>query len=137
MLFFLLLFLPLLVSSRPQDLNKSPTNYATLYPSHCAESTSTIDTHSASGFFIGAHYTDYTNYVTRTWTTIYPSPEPTSFPTTVKLTHISSATNENWATLSNGRVEHNFVTMVVVSFEYEKELKSRPVGLEGGCRRLG
>ncbi|KAK3989941.1 hypothetical protein QBC44DRAFT_76777, partial [Cladorrhinum sp. PSN332] len=88
-----------------------------------------------------APFTEYTNFVTRTWTTIYPSPAPTSFPTTVMLTHISSATNENWATLSNGKVEHNFVTMVVVSFSYERELKTRPAalavgGVEGGCRRV-
>ncbi|KAM7213284.1 hypothetical protein V8F06_011350 [Rhypophila decipiens] len=111
------------------------TDYDSLYNGRCAESTSAVDTYISNGV-MWAPYTDYTNYVSRTWTTIYPSPTPTSFPTKVLLTHISSATNDVWATLSFGSVVHSFVTMVVVSFEYEKEFRARPTGL-AVCRGVG
>lgn len=141
-LFFLSLpavFAEVVVVSQNQDLNSSsrtdPIDYDSLYKDRCAESTSTVDKTSVSRVQ-WAPYTEYTNFVSRTWTTIFPSPTPTSFPTTVKLTHISSATDETWATLSNGSVAHALVTMVVVSFEYETELKTRPTGL-AVCQRVG
>lgn len=141
---FFLFIIPLALAF-PQLLPPSPTksltNYKSIYSNYCAESTFAVDTYTSSRVQWAA-YTEYTNVVSRTWTTIYPSPTPTSFPTTVLLTHISSATNENWVTLSNGQVNYASVEMVVVSFTYEKELKTRPTALavpnvEGGCRRVG
>jgi len=138
----LALAIPQLVAPSSVTSGKtSLTNYKSIYSNYCAESTSAVDTYTSSRVQWAA-YTEYTNVVSRTWTTIYPSPTPTSFPTTVVLTHISSATNENWLTLSNGQVNYASVEMVVVSFTYEKELKTRPTALavpnvEGGCRRVG
>ncbi|KAM7188270.1 hypothetical protein V8F20_010647 [Naviculisporaceae sp. PSN 640] len=125
---------PLAVS---QDLNTSKTDYNSLYKGRCAESTTAISTSIYPYWQIQwSPFTGYTNIISRTWTTIYPSPTPTSFPATVRLTHISSATEESWATRSNGEVLHNFVTLVVVSFEYDKEFSTPPAGLVA-CKTVG
>ncbi|KAK4159274.1 hypothetical protein QBC43DRAFT_339288 [Cladorrhinum sp. PSN259] len=140
-LFILAIFAPLTLCQQPLLPSPTLTNYFSVYSGRCAESTSTVDTYISSRVQWAA-YTEYTNLLHRTWTTIYPSPTPTSFPTTVELTHLSSATNEYWFTLSNGSVTYTSIEMVVVSFVYMKELKTRPTaltmtGLQEGCKRIG
>lgn len=150
-LFLTFLYLP------PQSLSQTfitPTesippytsrDYDTVYPGHCAES-STADDTSVSSHVQWVPMTEYTYIDHRKWTTIYPEPTPTSYPTSVAVTFISSMTVEYHFRGRTGDVTHTTIDMAIVSFSYWVNMTTRPSALalptdvpgqERGCRTVG
>ncbi|KXX75467.1 hypothetical protein MMYC01_208589 [Madurella mycetomatis] len=120
-------------------------DYDTVYPGRCADSSSATDT-VISSHVQWAPVTEYTYIDYRKWTTIYPEPTPTSYPTDVAVTFISTHTVEYYLTGSLGDVDHWTLELAIVSFSFQTNMTTRPsalamptdvVGQERGCRTVG